>query len=201
MNYKIFASSEMVLEQRRKDIEMNKFLKALTGTAAAAAMAVSATPAVAKDGHDKGIGAGEVIAGALVIGGIAALAGAFDGDKKRYRGDYRYDRAGYRGDYRNGYRNRSRNNFRSGLHPRKAVNRCIRVAERRAGRAFGAADVTQIRDVDRTRYGYRVKGRIVVQNGYRGRGYRNSFDRGRFTCFVGGGRGADVTFRGLGNGR
>jgi hypothetical protein len=170
---------------------MKTFIKALTGTAAAAAMAVSATPAVAKE-RGNGIGAEEVIAGALVIGGIAALAGAFDG-----KDNYRYNRAGFRGDYRGDFRRNNRN-F---INPRKAVNRCIRAAERRAGRTFGAADVTQIRDVDRTRFGYRVKGRIVVQNGYNGRGFRNSFDRGRFTCFVGGGRGADIRFRGLGNGR
>lgn len=162
---------------------MKKFIKALTGSAAAAAMVISATPAMANDRDRGGIGAGEVIAGALVIGGIAALAGAFDGNRND-----RFNRAGFR-------------NNRNFINPRRAVDRCIRVAERRAGRAFGAANVTQIRDVDRTRNGFRVEGRIVVQDGFRGRGFRNNFDRGRFTCFVDGRRGADIRFRGLGNGR
>lgn len=171
---------------------MKNIFKALTGTAAAAAMVVSATPAMANDRERGGIGAGEIIAGALVIGGIAALAGAFDGDRDR-----RFNRSGYRDGYRGDFRgNRGFNN------PRAAVNQCIIAAERRAGRAFGPANVTEIRDVDRTRFGYRVEGRIVVDNGFQGRrGFRNNFDRGRFTCEIDGGRGADIRFRGLGNGR
>lgn len=175
---------------------MKNILKALTGTAAAAAMVVSATPAMANDRERGGIGAGEIIAGALVIGGIAAIAGAFDGDRDR-----RFDRRGVRGDVRGDFRGDFRRNNRGLNNPRAAVNQCIRIAERRAGRNFGPANVTQIRDVDRTRFGYRVKGRIVVDNGFYGRGGRNNFDRGRFTCRIEGGRGADIRFRGLGNGR
>lgn len=146
--------------------------KGALGTVAAGAMALAtATPAMANDGRDDGIGAGEIIAGALVIGGIAALAGAFDGD-----GDRVHDRR-YRGDRFH------RNNFRRGIGPRRAVNQCINAAERQA-RRFGGwrfADVTRIRDVDRTRRGFRVKGRIQVEgNRFRGR----NFDRGRFTCFI-----------------
>lgn len=168
---------------------MNKIVKALTGTAAAAAMAVSATPALANQDRDNGIGAGEVIAGAVIIGGIAALAGAFDGNDDRR---YGFERAGFRGDARRG--------FRGVINPRRAVNRCVRAAERRAGRIFGPADVTQIRDVDRTRFGYRISGRIVVQDGFRGRGFRN-FDRGRFTCRIDGRQVSSLRLRGLGNGR
>ena len=58
----------------------------LGAVAASALAATSATPAMAHDGRDRdGISAGEVIAGAVVIGGIAALAGAFDGDRRDYR--------------------------------------------------------------------------------------------------------------------
>ena len=176
--------------------------KGTLGTVAAGAMALAtATPAVAKDRHDRGgIDAGDVIAGAVIIGGIAALAGAFDGDDRyrdrRYRDrhyrDRHYDR-GWRGD-RRGYRH---NRFNG----RRAVERCVRVAERQA-RRFGGyrfADVTQIRDVDRTRYGFRVKGRIQVE-GLRGTGYgygNRGFDRGRFTCWFDGRGRPQVEFRGI----
>lgn len=156
--------------------------KGTLGTVAAGAMALaSATPAMADDRRDRdGIGAGEVIAGALVIGGIAALAGAFDGDRDRRFNDRRFnDRRfahnGYRGNFRN-------------VGPRGAVNQCVRAAERQAQR-FGGwrfANVTQIRDVDNTRFGVRVRGRIEVEGN---RAFRRNFDRGRFTCrFDGRGR-------------
>ncbi|MEM9500364.1 MAG: hypothetical protein AAF941_00830, partial [Pseudomonadota bacterium] len=165
--------------------------KGTLGTVAAGAMALAtAAPAAADDYRDRGgIGAEEIIAGAVVIGGIAALAGAFDGDKRdRYR-DRRYHKTHYRGD-RRGYK-RGFNN------PRRAVQRCINAAERQAQR-FGGwrfADVTQIRDVDRTRYGFRVKGRIQVEGnrGYRGR----NFDRGRFTCYFDGQGRPEIRFRNL----
>ncbi|MEO0700069.1 MAG: hypothetical protein AAFY81_10220 [Pseudomonadota bacterium] len=147
--------------------------KGTLGTVAVGAMALaSATPAMADDYRhkDKGIGAEEVIAGALVIGGIAALAGAFDGDRDR---NHRY---AY-----NTRHNRSVGKF----GPRRAVDRCVRAAERQAQR-FGGwrfANVTQVRDVDRTRGGFRVKGRIEVEGN---RNFRRNYDRGRFTCYFDG---------------
>ena len=170
--------------------------KGTLGTVAAGAMALAtASPAVAKDRDRDGIDAGDVIAGALVIGGIAALAGAFDGDKDRYHDrryrDRNYNR-GYHGNYHyNGNYRHSYNGFNRG-NPRRAVERCVRAAERQA-RRFGGyrfADVTRIRDVDRTRNGFRVKGRIVVE-GYRGP------DRGKFTCWVGRGQRPEVNFRNI----
>ncbi|WP_296716018.1 hypothetical protein [Erythrobacter sp.] len=157
-----------------------KFGRTTLGTLAAGALAVAATPAMADDHRDRGIGAGEIIAGAVVIGGIAALAGAFDGDD-RYRGD-RWDRGDRRG-YDRGFRGGTRG----------AVERCVRAAENQA-RRFGGyrfADVTDIRDVDRKRFGFRVEGRIQVegQRGWGGRG--RDFDRGRFTCRLDG-RGAPL---------
>jgi len=166
--------------------------KGALGTVAAGAMAlatfgVAATPAAASDRHrDRGIDAGDVIAGAVIIGGIAALAGAFDNDDRR---DRRYrDRRfrGYDRNFNNGYR-------RGG---RRAVERCVRAAQRQA-RRFGGwryADVTQIRDVDRTRYGVRVRGRMEVQGN---RFMRRNFDRGRFTCFVDGRRAPFIDFDGI----
>lgn len=156
------------------------------GTLAAGALAVAAaTPALADDHRYRdrdGIGAGEIIAGAVVIGGIAALAGAFDGDRDRWdRRDYR----DYRGDRwdRGGY------GFNGGA--RGAVERCVRAAENQA-RRFGGyryADVTDVRDLDRTRFGFRIQGRIEVGDG--GRWGGRDFDRGRFTCRLDG-RGAPI---------
>ena len=178
--------------------------KGTLGTVAAGAMALaSATPAVARD-RDRGIDAGDIIAGALILGGIAAVASS----SSRNNGYYR-DR-NYRG----------QNNYNRG-NARAAVERCVRVAERRAKRAgYRFADVTQIRDVDRTRYGFRVKGRLVVDGarGYRGaygdhrynnrnryderrydRGYYSGAraDRGKFTCNIEHGRGAHVNYSGI----
>ena len=177
--------------------------KTTVATVAAGAMAMtSAAPAFARDrGHDK-IDAGDVIAGAVILGGIAAiLSSGNKRDRYHQRYDHRYD--GRRG---NGQR---------------AIERCVRAAERDARRGgYRFADVTQIRDVDRTRYGWRVKGRIVVdgQRGYgnrynhryNNRGYNDRYDRGynynhrgynrdkgKFTCTVSRGQGAYVDFKGI----
>lgn len=176
---------------------MKTISKALAGTVAAGAMAVtSATPAMARHGDRDRIDAGDIIAGALIIGGIAAIASA---SKKDRRDGYRYRDRDYRGYNR--------------ASPRRAVQRCVRAAERRAKRnGYRYADVTQIRDVEDTRYGWRVKGRMVV-DGARGnrdnryndryrhddRGYRNNHrgaDRGKFTCYIDRGR-VSVDYRGI----
>jgi len=193
---------------------MNTTFKTLVGTVAAGAMAVSsAAPAFARDNHrGNGIDAGDVIAGALVIGGIAAIAAAAsDNDRDRdyrYAADYRYDRAGY--DYgasRFGWNN-----------PRQAVEQCVTAAERSANRTSwgGRADVTDIRSVRETRYGYEVKGRIAVNtmghgwmrgNATYGRGWNGDYrgwnsnlrgyDSGSFTCQVQRGRVADIDYNGI----
>ena len=167
--------------------------KVLVGTVAAGAMALaSATPAMARDRHDRdnGISAGEVIAGALVLGGIAALASASSRDN--YRG-YRY----------NGYN-------RAG-DPRSAVAQCVAAAERNASRYSygGNAKVTDIRDVDAKRDGYKVKGRIAVNtrnanwrrgwgNDFRGWNSRyNGYDAGTFKCDVRYGRVVDLDYSGI----
>lgn len=183
---------------------MKTVSKALIGTVAAGAMAVSAaTPAMARDGD--GIDTGDVIAGAVILGGIAIIAGALDND----RGDYRYrDGDRYRDDYR--YRDRDRGDRWYGRgSPRSAVERCVNAAERDA-RHYGYrfADVTQIRDVDDTRYGWRVKGNLVVdgERGWRGRdrwyddrrgwGDRDR-DRGSFTCTIERGQVTRINYDGI----
>lgn len=181
--------------------------KGSLGTVAAGAMAlatfaVSATPAMADDRHrDRdGIGAGEIIAGAVIIGGIAALAGAFDGDKDRYYNDRYYNDRHYNDRrYNNSYNYRSRGNAQA------AIERCVYAAENQARRAgYRYANVTQIRDVDRERRGFEVEGRIEVAGarGYdRGYGYgyskRGRVDTGRFKCDLRYGRVTDIDFKGI----
>ena len=203
---------------------MKTITKALAGTIAAGAMVIgSAAPAVAQEryrDHDRGIEAGDVIAGALVIGGIAAVAAAASNDRDRDR-DYRYgdyqDRD-YRADYRDrDYRDRNWNgrgsgwyDYRSGYrygrgnaNPDRAVQRCIQAAENQAQRwGGGRAEVTRINNVDRERGGFEVTGRIAVNNRYnRGWNNRDRYDSARFYCDYRGGRVVDIDFDGLGRGR
>lgn len=185
---------------------MKTFTKALVGTVAAGAMAVgSAAPAAAQyrdRDRDNGIDAGDVIAGALIIGGIAAVAAAASND----RDDYNYRGRGYGNDY-----------YRAG-NSRAAVEQCVHAAQRNANRYSygGGARVTDIREIDRKRDGYTIKGRIAVNqmgrdwrrgdNRYgRGwdndyRGWNNSYrgyDSGKFTCKVRYGRVVDLDYSGI----
>ena len=194
---------------------MKTITKALVGTVAAGAMAMaSAAPAQAqyrdRDRHD-GIDVGDVIAGALIIGGIAAVASAVGNNNRGYNnGGYVYEGRGYdnRG-YNNGYYNNGYNNVGD---PRQAVEQCVYAAEQNASRysyGRGGAQVTDIRDINRHRDGYTVKGRIAVntQNrNWRGswggdyRGYDNrynGYDAGRFTCDVRYGRVVDLDYSGV----
>lgn len=201
---------------------MKTITKALVGTVAAGAVAMtSASPAFARDrDRDNGISTGEVIAGALILGGIAAVVASSDNnDRYDDRYDRRYDDRGYddrygdynSGDYRRGYGNNAGSS-------RNAVEQCVNAAERGAGRhAYrGNVDVTDIRTVTRTRDGYNVRGRIAVNqmnrdwragdrrygsgwnNDYRGWNNRyRGWDSGTFTCKVRYGRVADIDYNGV----
>jgi len=200
----------------RKVKTMKNLSKALAkgtiATVAAGAMALtSASPALARDRHDRndGIDVGDVIAGALIIGGIAAVASAASRDR-----GYRYDDDRYRGrngGYDGGYYDR-------GGNPRSAVEQCVYAAERAASRSSygGRAKVTDIRSIDHKRHGFRVKGRIAVNasgrdwrrgdrnygngwdNDYRGWNDRyRGYDAGSFTCDVRYGRVVDIDFKGI----
>jgi len=198
---------------------MKTIAKLLAGTIAAGAMAASSvSPAFARDYRGDGIDAGDVIAGALVLGGIAAVvAAASDNDRyDRDDRDYRYGRAGYDG---YGYDNDDRNDRRDWGRgrARAAVAQCVTAAERTASRySYGRADVTDIRSVRETRQGYEVKGRIAVNSS--GRSWRNGdntygrgwggdyrgwnsnlrgYDAGRFECRVERGRVVDLDFDGI----
>lgn len=183
---------------------MKTVSKALLGTIAAGAMvASSATPALADHRNNDGISAGDVIAGALIIGGIAAIATAASRNDRNYNGSYAYDRAGYNngGYYNGGYGNGYDRDAQYRTNPRQAVEQCVYAAERYASSRGMRADVTDIREVKDTRYGFQVKGRIAVQGNNRGwnrgdsrygqgwggdyRGYNDrvrGYDSGSFKC-------------------
>ncbi|MBO9516692.1 MAG: hypothetical protein J7493_01350 [Porphyrobacter sp.] len=198
---------------------MKSFTKALVGTVAAGAMAVTATvPAQAQSRNnrdDDGIDAGDIIAGALIIGGIAAIATAAS------RGNDRYD--GYNGgNYNRGDNNRYDRGYNNGYaragNSRQAVEQCVAAAERGANRSSyrGNSQVTDIRNIDRKRDGYTVKGRIAVNTagrdwrrgdavygrGWNGdyRGWNNNYrgyDAGSFTCKVRYGQVVDLDYSGI----
>jgi hypothetical protein len=165
---------------------MKKLPKIVAGTVAAATLAVSvAAPAEAQRyrryyDRDRGIDAGDVIAGVAVIGGIAAIASALSRDSSRY-----------------GYG--SANRYRDGY--RYAVNSCANEAER-----YGRGRV-RITDVDRTGNDrFRVRG--VVESGYGGYdgydGYGRGgygYDRGGYGYDRGGYGGESFSCVAFGNGR
>lgn len=180
---------------------MNTLARTVLGTVAAGAMAVSsATPALARD-NGGGINAGEVIAGALIIGGIAAVAAAASKNDRNSGYGY-YQRRGYSYGYGN---------------PRQAVTQCVRAAEASAGRySHGRASVTDIRSVNDRKNGYDIKGRIAVNTsgrqwrqgdrrygqGWNGdyRGWNSNlrgYDSGQFTCKIRHGRITDLKFSGI----
>lgn len=178
----------------------------LGAVAATALTAASVTPAMAQDRRDRdrdrdGISAGEIIAGAVVIGGIAALAGAFDGDRNDRRYDYRdrdyrdNDNRNYNRDYRGDRYDRGNYGYAGGS--RSAVERCVRAAENQAQRFGGYryADVIDVRDLQRTRDGFRVTGRIAVEGSPRWGGRRT--DRGNFACYLDGRGAPQVNFSGV----
>jgi hypothetical protein len=196
---------------------MSTLPKFLVGAVAAGAMAMVPTSAALAQYRDYdrergGISVGDIIAGAVVLGGIAAVAGSLGRDRGYdYRSDERYYRDGRYG-YYNG-------------NPRNAVEQCVNVARAEAQRrGYRYAEVTDIRDVDDTRYGWRVKGRIAVDDGRGyydrrygrydtgyygssrygerygyGRGYGRGADRdnGSFTCEVDRGRVTRLDYSGI----
>jgi hypothetical protein len=197
----------------REEQIMKTITKALVGTVAAGAMAMTtAVPAQAQSrDRDNGIDVGDVIAGALIIGGIAAVASAV-GRNRGYDDGYVYEGGNYRydnGRYYNG--NRYNDRYYNSGDPRQAVEQCVYAAERNANRYSygGNAQVTDIRNIDRKRDGYTVKGRIAVntRNGdwRRGwgndyRGYNNNYrgyDSGNFTCKVRYGQVVDLDYSGV----
>ena len=122
---------------------------------------------------------GTVAAGAVAMGSTGAAQA-----QSRYDRGYGYDR-GYRAD------------------PRQAVEQCSAAATVQANRYGGNARVTDIRDIDRSREGFVVKGRIAVNpRDWRGdrRGWNDryrGYDEGKFSCRVSFGRVVDVHISGI----
>lgn len=180
-----------------------KYLSKATLALTAAATVISATPAQAGRYDRDGIDAGDVIAGALIISGIAAVAAAASNNRDA-RYDDRYDR---RGDY--GY---GGGRFEGrGFGSRIAVDQCVRAAQRQASR-YGRARVTDVTRIERIRGGYEIRGRIVVEErGYRDRRgdwdrfgnrydrYDDRYDKGRFACVARYDGIADLRLSGLGD--
>jgi len=178
--------------------------------ATTAAMLVTALPADARSDrrHHDGISAGGVIAGALIIGGIAAVASAVSSPSR----DRIRDRGRGWGDDRNDDRD---DYYDSGYSSRSAVEQCVQAARTEANRYGGWARVTDVTGIDRIRGGYEVRGRLVVEDrGYRNRNgingwdrndrwgnqydrYSDGYDKGRFSCVTRFGRVADVDLSGL----
>jgi hypothetical protein len=134
---------------------------------------------------------------------------------------YGYDRAGYRDDngWRGGYGDqdgRGQGWHNQGDSQRHAVRNCMRAAQFEASRyTRGRAEVTDIRDVRETRFGYEVRGRVEV-NRFGGHDWNNRSwndrgwgqrdwngpmrfrDSGSFKCKVEGGRIVDLDLDGIG---
>ena len=190
---------------------MKRFIKTILAIATASS-ALTVMPANARDhdwnrgdwnrGHDRhygggdGISAGDIIAGALVIDGIAAIASSSNNGRYYDDRDSRYNNDD--GWYRDGYGSR------------QAVDQCVRAAQNEA-RRYGWARVTDVNRIDRVRGGYEIRGRIVVDNrryvrdwrgsddryGWHYDRYNDGYDKGRFTCVTRYGRVDDVNLRGL----
>jgi hypothetical protein len=167
--------------------------------AAGAATLAASSPAIARHHrYDRdGIDAGDVIAGALIIGGIAAIAAAASNNNRYHDRDRSYDDY-----YGNGY-------GRGGYGSRAAVDQCVRAAQRQASR-YGWARITDVTRIDRVRGGYEVRGRLVVEDRYARNGYGRDYDRGyyydryndgydkgKFSCVTRYGNVEDVDLSGL----
>lgn len=117
--------------------------------------------------HHGGIDAGDVLAGVLIIGGIAAIATAASRDRDRDRRvdtdpngyPYRNDR-NREWEYR--YRENAGRDYRSGTSDRgldNAAEICAREVER-------TERVEEVNSVDRNANGWRVEGRLASGRGF-----------------------------------
>ena len=126
--------------------------------ASAAALSLSASPALAQGWggggwghhHRDRVDAGDVIAGILIIGGIAAIASAASSKKRDRRDDNRPD---YPGDRTSGYGNDNDQQWQQNVGVDSAVNRCTSEVSRGSNRG------PSVESINRDGDGWRVQGR------------------------------------------
>ena len=139
---------------------MGNFKRSAAAAALAASLTMAATPAMARDWgggwggryrhHDR-IDGGDVLAGILIIGGIAAIASAASKASKQQR-DYREPEPRYRDDAPRYGSEDNRPEWREGTGIDGAVNRCIDEVNR------GRSRVGEVESVNRDAGGWRVSG-------------------------------------------
>ena len=167
-----------------------KMVRSVTALVATTMLATSVTPALAQSypggygnynrgdrHHNRGVSAGDVIAGVAVVGIIAAIASAASKSSSRDR------------NYNNGYRG-------SINTENAAADACAVRVEQQFG---NGARVSAIDQVYRTRDGYQVTGSIDQRNYRNDRDdrYGRNYDNGqRFTCSVRYGQVDDVRIDG-----
>lgn len=136
--------------------------------AAAAALSMTASPAMARGWyrhHDRGVDAGDVFAGLVIIGGIAAIAAAASksnrdkrerntGDRYPDRDNRGYEQPSGRYDERAPAEPYSGPGWRSGSSMDSAVDRCVNEVER------DNRSVDTVESVSREADGWRIDGRI-----------------------------------------
>lgn len=120
------------------------------------------------------VGVGDVLAGAVIIGGIAAVASAASRPREPYRDGY-YGRS-YQPDYRYGESRRAPA-VGYGSAAGDPVDLCSRTAEREAQLRGGFARVVNIESVDEQRDGVRVRGLVETTDDARGERFTE-----RFSC-------------------
>ncbi|HEX7710471.1 MAG TPA: hypothetical protein VF418_05990 [Sphingomonadaceae bacterium] len=156
--------------------------------AGAAALSLAATPAQARGWHHHdGISFGDVVAGGLIIGGIAAIATAANSSKhhdtdrydgpppERYDDDYRAPPPRYQ----DGYAAPARNYRTGGIND--AVSGCVDQVER------GNDRVAAVDNATRTADGWHVSGQLSQGGGFNcsvdsdGRVRQLDFGHGRYS--------------------
>lgn len=137
-----------------------RFKRAAAVAALAASLSMAATPAMARGWgggwgghyrqHDR-VDGGDILAGILIIGGIAAIASAANKASKQQR-DYREPPPREREDLPRYGRTDDRPEWREGAGIDGAVNRCIDEVNR------GRTRVGEVESVNRETGGWRIAG-------------------------------------------
>lgn len=139
-----------------------KTSKLAAATALAAAFSMLATPAQARDyyryGHRDRVDVGDVLTGVLILGGIAAVAGAVNNGSRNTRYPDRYPDP-YRGDAAR-YRKPGAYNQNQGRGIDRAVDQCVAEVERRSG------PVDSVESANRGPNGWSVSGTLRNGQGY-----------------------------------